>query len=90
MRQEVISYEEAKEDKVIDDSLKVEAERYFEVLELEQQVLTDDCNLDELELNNLSESSRVVSVAIAALVYSVTFLAAFEAREVLGISEGLS
>jgi hypothetical protein len=77
MRQEVISNEETQENKVIDDTLKVEAEPDYEVLKLKEQILTDYCNLDKLKLSDLSESSRVVSVVFSALINSVTFLATF-------------
>jgi hypothetical protein len=51
MRQEVIAYEEAEENEIINEALEVESEWQLKVLEFKEKVLTNDCNLDELKLD---------------------------------------
>ena len=53
VRQEVITHEEAKEDKVVNDLFKLELERNLDVLELEVKVLTDDGDFHILEHHEL-------------------------------------
>ena len=53
MRQEVVSYEEAKEYEIIDNSFEVESKGNLDVLELEIEVLSQHCNFDELKLHFL-------------------------------------
>jgi hypothetical protein len=51
MRQEIIAYEETQEHEVIYYSLKVKLEGQLHLFKLKIQVLTDDTDLNELELH---------------------------------------
>jgi hypothetical protein len=51
VRKEVIANEETEKHEVVNQSFEVEAERKFQVFELEHEVLSDHSDLDELKLN---------------------------------------
>jgi len=90
MRQEIVSDQEAKEHEVVHNALEVKGVGKRQILELEEQVLSDDRNLDKLELHCSRKSHLVFSVIGSALGNHMATLLTLVADQVLGSHHSFS